>query len=86
MAGRGKVAITQAVSRGSDLEKMRDEVNNRAKRQLIRAINEQVANGTYPRTFSFSALDFVLPFDRLQAYDDQSFKLIEKAILELENV
>lgn len=67
-----------------DQESMREEVNNRAKRQLIRAIRKHVANETYPHTAPVDAMELIEAFARLQANDDKTSELICQTLTRLE--
>lgn len=67
-----------------DRDLMREEVNNRAKRQLIRAIKKHVANETYPPTAPVNALELIRAFTRLQSNDDKTQELISQTLTRLE--
>lgn len=59
------------------------EINNQAKRQIIRAIAKHVRNGSYPPSAPIEALELVRAFGCLQQNDDKTEKLIAQTLEKL---
>ncbi len=61
---------------GYDYHEHKREVNERAKRQLIRAITKHIKAGSYPDTAPIPAIDLIQAFGRLQYTDKKTEELI----------
>lgn len=58
----------------------KDETNNRAKRQLIRAIAKHIKEGSYPETAPIQALELVRAFGQLLDNDEETEQLINATL------
>lgn len=66
-----------------DYDDYKAQVNNRAKRQLIRSIAKYCKEGTYPADSPIGAAELVRAFGRLKENDEKTNELIEAVSIKL---
>jgi hypothetical protein len=68
---------------GYDYDTKKLDVNNRAKRQLIRAIRRHMLNGTYSAEAPVPGLALIEAFGRLKDGDDETIECIRSTLEKL---